>query len=147
LTTVAPNAPTARHRDRRIPKPTLTALVAIALVVGACGARYLPSRQDPPPSGAPLAVDVAYGVEVYCPIPIELGGLWWSWDQPRGEWPQGMSDEPFPFSIWATVGTPYAVPGIITLTDADSAVFRADVDGSEFRLSAHHENPDPGTCL
>jgi hypothetical protein len=40
------------------------------------------------------------------------------------------------------------VPGIVTLTDADSAVFRADVDGSEFPLSAHDENPSPGdACL
>lgn len=90
---------------------------------------------------------MAYGVEVYCTIPIELGGRWWTWDEPMSEWPADITIPPFPFNIWSSVGSPYAVPGIVTLTDADSAVFRADVDGSEFRLTGRDEDPEPGACL
>ena len=119
------------------------------LVVLAAGcARYLPPRVDPPPDGEPAEIGVAYGVSVSCPIPIELGGQWWVWDEPMGAWPDDISIPPFPFSIWAPVRMPYAVPGILTLTDADTAIFRADVDGSEFGLTGHEENPEPGTaCL
>jgi hypothetical protein len=122
--------------------------VLLLVAVSSGCARSLPPRVDPPPKGEPAEVGVAYGVEVYCPIPIELGGMWWTWDEPMSDWPEDISIPPFPFSIWATVAIPYAVPGIVTLTDVGSAVFRADVDGSEFTLSAHDENPTPGNaCL
>jgi hypothetical protein len=119
------------------------------VVMAAVGcSRSLPPRVDPLPDGEPAEIGVAYGVTVFCSIPVELGGKWWVWDEPMGAWPDDISIPPFPFSIWASVGTPYAVSGIVTLTDGDSAIFRADVDGSEFGLTAHEENPEPGTaCL
>jgi hypothetical protein len=127
------------------PRSLLAFLVA-AVVLGGC-ARYLPPRVNPPPNGA-LEVGVAYGEVVYCPVPIPLADDWWSFDEPRADWPPDISIPPFPFSIWASVGSPHAVPGIVMLTSADQAVFRADVDGSEFRLTRHDENPAPGdACL
>lgn len=112
------------------------ALVLVVLVsaVG-CGR---PARVDPPPSGAPAEIGIAYGVEVSCPIPIELGGLWWSFEEPIEHWPP---------DIGAVDGDPYPVPGVLTLSSATQAVFRADSDGSEFTMTAHQENPKEGACL
>jgi hypothetical protein len=141
-------SPKREHRQhRRWVRPTAAGLVLLVALSAGC-ARQLPSRVDPPSNGQPAEIGVAYGVSVSCPIPIELGGLWWVWDEPMGAWPDDISIPPFPLSIWASRGIPYAVPGVVTLTDADSAVFRADVDGSEFQLTAHDENPTPGNaCL
>ena len=125
---------------------TLALLIAAGALVGC--ARELRSRVDPPPEGEPAEVGVDYGVSVSCPIPIQLGDRWWSFDEPVGTWHDDISIPPFPFSIFAPVSIPYAVPGIVTVFDADTATFRADVDGSEFSLSAHATNPEPGdACL
>ena len=91
---------------------------------------------------------MAYGVELYCPIPIKLGGLWWSFERPMPDWPPDITHPPFPFSIWAPISVPWAVPGIVTLTSPTEATFRADVDGTAFRLTGHEVNPTPGdACL
>jgi hypothetical protein len=108
----------------------------------------LPSRVDPPAFGQTAEIGVAYAASVSCPIPIHIGDKWWTFDEPMNDWPADISIPPFPFSIGATVGMPYPVPGIVTLTDADTATFRADVDGSEFPLSGRDANPSPGdACL
>jgi hypothetical protein len=119
--------------------------VLTALAAG-CVRPEPPARVEPPSDGAAV-IGTAYGVTVSCPVPIELGGVWWTWDEPIGEWPDDISIPPFPFNIGHPVGIPYAVPGIVTLVDPDTAIFRADVDGSEFRLSAHTGNLTPGACL
>ena len=118
-------------------------ILVVTLVVSAGCLRQLPARVEAPVSG-PAEIGVAYGVEVYCQIPIKLGGLWWSFDEPMPDWPPDISIPPFPFSIWASVGSPYAVPGIVTLTSPTEAVLRADVDGTEFQLTGSDENPTPG---
>jgi hypothetical protein len=121
-------------------------LLLLASVVGC--ARSLPARVDPPPSGAPAQIGVAYSVSVSCPIPIELGGLWWSFEQPGEHWPPDIEIPPFPFSIWANIRSPYPVPGILTLSSASEATFKADSDGSEFAMTAHDEDPMHGAaCL
>ena len=104
-------------------------------------ARNLPPRVDPPPSGAPAEIGIAYGVSVSCPVPIELGGLWWSFEEPTEHWPPDIEIPPFPFSIWANLRAPYPVPGVLTLSSATEAVFRADSDGSEFTMTAYEQHP------
>jgi hypothetical protein len=118
------------------------------LVTTGCGRQFeAPPRVDPPKSGE-AEIGVAYGVSIYCPVPIELGGLWWSFDEPTGHWPPYMNAVPFPFSIWQDVTSPYEVPGIVTLATPTTAVFRADVDGSQFALVGHEKNLSPGdACL
>lgn len=129
----------------RIPSAALVLLLLAALV--GCS-RNLPARVDPPTSAAPAEIGVAYGVSVSCPVPIELGGLWWSFEEPGEHWPPDIEMPPFPFSIWANVRTPYPVPGILTLSSATDAIFRADSDGSEFTMTAHDEDPTGGAaCL
>jgi hypothetical protein len=122
-----------------------TALLVLLAVLSACG-REVPSRVDPP-EGSP-EMGVAYGVIVHCAVPIQLGDTWWSFDERRGDWPADITIPPFPLSIWANVSSPYAVPGIVTVSTPMTATFRADVDGSEFRLIGHDQDPSPDvTCL
>jgi hypothetical protein len=130
---------TGKHAGMRL------ILVMTLLLSAGCG-RELPARVEAP-MGLPAEIGVAYGVKPHCPAPMKLGGLWWSFDRPSPDWPPDITIPPFPFSIWADVGEPYAVPGIVTLTSPTKAIFRADVDGSEFRLTASEENPEPGACL
>jgi hypothetical protein len=129
----------ARHR-----RIVLAALLII--LIAGCG-RNLPARVLPPAAGR-AEIGVAYGVVISCPIPIELGETWWVFRVDDDPWPPPMDDPPWPFSMWATVGSPHEVPGVVTLVSPTEAVFRADSDGSEFRLSSHDENPTPGVaCL
>jgi hypothetical protein len=118
--------------------------VVVADAVGLVG---MPKRIDPPPSGSPAKIGVAYGVEVWCLLPIEVGGQWWAFPE-RAIEPPPVQVPPWPFSIWVDVGDPYRVPGVLTLSSATEAVFRADSDGSEFTLSAHRQNPMGGAiCI
>jgi hypothetical protein len=122
----------------------LTVLVAVS--IGGCGPN-LPGRVAPPAAGETAEIGVAYGVVVYCGVPIELGGLWWVFPAEPVSWPPAMED-PFPFSIWANVASPYEVPGVVTLSSPTEAVFRADSDGSKIPLSGYEENPAAGAaCL
>ena len=118
------------------------------VVANAVGFGRTPKRVDPPPSGAPAKIGVAYGVEVWCLLPIEVGGLWWAFPEQAIE-PPPVEIPPFPFSIWArSPGDPYPVPGVLTLSSATEAVFRADSDGSQFTMTAHRQNPMDGVgCL
>jgi hypothetical protein len=121
-------------------------ILAMTLLLSAGCALQVPARVDAPASG-PAEIGVAYGVEVYCSIPFKLGGLWWNFEQPMSDWPAAITS-PFPFNIWDDIGVPWEVPGIVTLTSPTEAIFRADVDGTEFRLTGHEENPTPGdACL
>jgi hypothetical protein len=124
---------------------------AVVAVVGAVlmasDNRDLPARTPPPPPGAAAEVGVAYGVVVYCDIPIELGGLWWAFPAGPHAWPAD-NRAPWPLSIWETISSPYEVTGIVTLVSPTEAVFRADSDGTALSLSGHEENPTPGlACL
>ena len=126
--------------------PLILGLVVLAFAVGLV--RILPARVDPPPSGAPAKIGVAYGVQVSCPIPIEVGGLWWAFPEPTEHWPPDIEIPPWPFSIWANLREPYPVPGVLTLSSATEAVFRADSDGSEFTMIAYEQHPLAGAgCL
>lgn len=116
-------------------------------MLSASCARHLPPRVEPPASG-PAEIGVAYGMSVSCPRTFELGDMWWSFDEPLPPWPPDISIPPFPFSLWATNGYPYQVPGIVTLSSPTKAIYRADVDGTEFRLTGRADNPSPGdACL
>lgn len=126
--------------------PLIFALVVLAFAVGFV--RNLPKRVDPPPRGAPAEIGVAYGVQVSCPIPIAVGGLWWAFPEPTGHWPPDIEIPPWPLSIWANLREPYPVPGVLTLSSPTQAVFRADSDGSEFTMTAYPKNPmDGAACL
>ena len=117
-----------------------TALVA---VLAACG-RTLPARVDPPPSGEPAEIGVAYAGTTSCLLPFELGGMWWTFDQPIDHIPPDIETPPFPFSIWANISQAgYAIPGIVTLSTPNIAVFRADSDGSQFTLTGTRVYKDP----
>ena len=115
-------------------------LVANALYVG-----RFPKRADPPPSGAPAEIGVAYGAGAWCMLPIELGGLWWAF--PEGAIQPPVEMPPFPLSIWANVSDPSPTPGVLILSSANQAVFRADSDGSEFTMTASRTNPKDVGCL
>jgi hypothetical protein len=125
----------------------LVVLVLVALAAVAGFGRNLPARVDPPQSGAPAEIGIAYGVSVDCPIPIELGGLWWAFPEPVDHWPPDIENRPFPFSIWANLRDPYPVPGVLTLSSTSKAIFRADSDGSEFTMTAYGKNPKDEACL
>jgi hypothetical protein len=120
-------------------------VVLAAVLMTGCGRQLEAPPRVEPPAGGEADIGVAYGVTVFCRVPIELGGMWWSFVEPDRPWPPDISIPPFPFSIWATVSNPYAVPGIVTLATPTRAVFRADVDGSEFALGGHEENPHAGS--
>jgi hypothetical protein len=137
-------------RSRSIALVLVLVVVVLLIVLAYAGGfgRNLPARVDPPPSGAQAEIGVPYGVSVDCPIPIELGGLWWAFPAYNPHWPPDITIPPWPFSIWANLGDPYPVPGILTLSSATEAVFRADSDGSEFAMTAHRQNPmDGAACL
>jgi hypothetical protein len=103
---------------------------------------------DPPAAGQVAQVGVAYGVTLSCATTFRMGGLWWAFDDPTASWPPPMPGPPFPFGIFETVSDPYPVPGIVTLTDPETATFRADSDGSELALTGYAENPEEGNaCL
>ena len=89
---------------------------------------------------------MAYGVEAWCLLPIKVGDLWWAF--PSGAIEPPPVEPPWPLSIWANVSTPSAVPGVLILSSATEAVFRADSDGSEFNMTAYRQNPMDGMgCL
>lgn len=122
-------------------------LLVQVVVASALGLGRLPKRDDPPPGGAPAVIGVAYGVEAWCLLPIEVGGLWWAFPEQAIE-PPPMPIPPFPFSIWADIGDPSPVPGVLTLSSATEAVFRADSDGSELSMTAMRKKPRAGYgCL
>ena len=123
--------------------PLILALVVLAYAFGL--GRY-PPRHDPPRSGTPAEIGVPYRVEALCLLPIRLGDLSWAFPE-RAIEPPPVEPPPWPFSIWATVTEPYTVPGVLTLSSATRAVFRADSDGSEFAMTAYHENPNGAGCL
>jgi len=129
------------------PLSHVVTIVLVAVVLAACAGRELPERRDPPPSGQPAEIGVAYAGTTTCFLPFELGGTWWVFDRPISHQPPDITIPPFPFSIWAEVGTPYAKPGIVTLISPTTAVFRADSDGSEFGLTALSDYKPAGACL
>jgi hypothetical protein len=99
----------------------------------------------PPPSGFPPpgpdqvpAVGVNYRVEVSCSIPIQLGKTWWAFE--------GSFKWPPPLPADQNV-TPYPVPGVVRLSSPDSAIFRADVDGSQLALGRMATTPPGAGCL
>lgn len=126
--------------------PIVLALVILTAALGF--GRKLPERFDPPWFGASAEIGVAYGVEAWCLLPIEVGDLWWAFPAGAIE-PPPVEIPPFPESIWArSPGNPYPVPGVLILSSATQAVFRADSDGSEFTMTAHRKNPRDGVgCL
>ena len=125
--------------------PIVLALVVLAAALGF--GRKLPERFDPPLLGAKAEIGVAYRVETWCMFPIEVGGLWWAFPG-RAIEPPPVAIPPFPFSLFASVGDPYPVPGVLILSSRNQAVFRADSDGSEFPLTGLRQNPMEGMgCL
>jgi hypothetical protein len=117
------------------------------VVASALGLGRMPKREAPPPNGAPAEIGVAYGVEAWCMLPMKMGGLWWAFPDGAIE-PPPADIPPWPFSIWANVGDPSPVPGVLTLFSANQAVFRADSDGTEFTMTGHRQNPMGGYgCL
>ena len=125
--------------------PIVLALVVLAAALGF--GRKLPERFDPPLLGAKAEIGVAYRVETWCMFPIEVGGRWWAFPSGAIE-PPPVQISPFPFSLFASVGDPYPVPGVLILSSRNQAVFRADSDGSEFPLTGLLENPMEGMgCL
>ena len=84
---------------------------------------------------------MAYGVTLYCPIPIRLGDTWWAFDDPS-HWPPAKPRWP-----WDSVSSPYQVPGIVVLSSTSKAVFRADVDGSELQLTRGAQPTTGEACL
>jgi hypothetical protein len=97
-----------------------------------------PLSGQPPPDSGMRAIGVDYRISPDCAIPVRLGDTWWQWQMTGAQWPP-----PLP----ADQGiTPYPVPGVIRLTTAHEAVFRADVDGSELHLY-RTDLPPTGGCL
>jgi hypothetical protein len=124
--------------------PLVLALVILASTVGV--GQKLPERFDPPSSGARAEIGVAYSVEAWCLLPIQVGGLWWAF--PAGAIEPPAEIPPFPFSIWATLSDPYSMRGVLILSSPNQAVFLADSDGSQFTMTAHRKDPTGGLgCL
>ena len=78
---------------------------------------------------------------VFCEAPLRVGDTTWLFAE-NEPWPP---DEPH--WIFDSVGSPYAVHGVLTITDDDHAVFRADVDGSRLHLTRGSTDEDLGGCL
>jgi hypothetical protein len=78
---------------------------------------------------------------VFCSAPIRVGDSIWLFDD-SDPWPP---DEPH--WIFDSVGSPYAVHGVLTITAADQAIFRADVDGSRMTLVRGSEADLGDACL
>ena len=116
----------------------ILAVVVLALVLAGCSMFGGGAGQTLPPASASPQVDVAYRVTLYCALPVEIGSTWWRFDK-GAPWPpalprdQGMS--------------PYPVPGLITLSSATTAVFRADVDGSRLSLTKLAAKPPLAGCV
>jgi hypothetical protein len=106
-------------------------LSAALLVVAGCsiGTPLLsvPIGASPPPADEAPDVGVAYRMSIQCPIPLALGSTWWAFDDPD-PWPPQLPGNVIYSNSWD-------VPGIITLSSANAAVLRADVDGSELSMS------------
>ena len=125
--------------------PLVLALVILTATLGF--GRKLPERFEPPAFGAKAEIGVAYRVEAWCLLPIEVGGSWWAFPAAAIEPPPYFP--PFPDSIWArSPGDPYPVYGVLILSSPDHAVFRADSDGSQFTMIPHRLSPMDGVgCL
>jgi hypothetical protein len=70
-----------------------------------------------------------------------IGDTWWALNE-RQPWPPQFDP-----GLFGEVSSPYKVPGIIVLTSSSEAIFRADVDGSELRLSLLPAPLRPEGCL
>jgi hypothetical protein len=107
------------------------------LLLTACGYRP-PGGQPPPDTGTP-ALGVDYRISPACTIPLRLGDTWWEWRMTGSPWPRPLPVDDGKF--------PYPVPGVVRLTTANEAVFRADVDGSELDLYRVTTPTNAGGCL
>jgi hypothetical protein len=116
-------------------------LIAVIVLIGllACS-RPVPSGEPLPSRGQP-EVGVGYRITVFCPAPIEVGNSVWLFTG-HESWPPDKPHGPFD-----SVVSPYPVPGLLTLTSRTEAVFRADIDGSELRLSRGHRRDLGDACL
>ena len=113
--------------------------IALALVLLAgCIWGAQPAGQSPPPANATPDVGVAYRMSIYCQLPLQVGSTWWQF-APRQSWPRALPHDQ---------GTsPYPVPGILTLSSASNATFRADVDGSNLGLTKMAGKPPLTGCI
>lgn len=105
----------------------LAAVAAGAFSLNASGGPAALLARDLPRSDAPM-IGVDYRAQINCLQEFEAGGWTWrieggaSWPPPE-EWP-GIRDI---FSSWV-------VPGIVRFTSAETAVFRAQADASEWQF-------------
>ena len=129
-------------RRRLLPIETgVSWLVAVALscLTAACSL-YRPSGDPLPSSGEPQ-VGASYRLNVFCSAPLTVGDSIWLFDD-SDPWPPHE-----PHWIFDSVGSSYAVPGVLTIIAADEAIFRADVDGSRMTLVRGSEADLGDACL